>query len=79
MSGGTGSGGMYMGMGQMTPESPDNYRSSNGDDPSGMSVDANQLGLEGIPSAPTGLPPLPTLPNKTNPTNSQDSAHSSIP
>ena len=75
MSGGMGSGAMYTSMGQMTPNSPDRYRSASGGDPTGTSIDAGQLGLEGMPSAPTGLPPLPTLRDWTNPTNSQGGAH----
>jgi len=77
MSGGMGSG--YMGsMGQMTSANP-NYQSSIGGNPSGISVAPGQLGLDGVPSAPTGLPALPTFPSSPNPTASQARAHPSTP
>ncbi len=78
MSGGLGSGPNYMGMGQMTSANSDS-RSSTGGNPSGISVAPGQLGLDGIPSAPTGLPALPTFPSSTNPTASQDRPNSATP
>lgn len=76
MSGAMSSGVTYMGMGQMTPDDP---RVPSGGNPSGISVAPGQLGLEGLPSAPTGLPPLPTPLNSSNLINGEDRAQSPRP
>jgi hypothetical protein len=65
MAGGMGSGPNFMGMGPMMSTNSDS-RSSVGANPSGVSVAPAQLGLDGIPSAPTGLPALPSLPSSTD-------------
>ena len=78
MSGGMGSGPNFMGTGQMTSANSDG-RFATGGNPSGVSVAPGQLGLDGMPSAPTGLPALPTLPSSSNPTASQDRALSATP
>lgn len=73
MSGGMGSGPNFMGTGGMTSANPDS-RFAIGGNPSGVSVAPGQLGLDGMPSAPTGLPALPSLPSSTNHIDASDRA-----